>query len=147
MGAGHSKSSETTSHVFTNDAPIQFSQDLVNHLSDNLASPQTDPARQSTLDAHVRSRIQAELTRLQAEESQVRQEIEQALEKENLDREVNLVGSKGTDGEESAPTSSAALKADLEHVQQRAERFLARKRLEDLPEVKLTQEALIQCYR
>ncbi|KAG8851129.1 hypothetical protein FRB96_009470 [Tulasnella sp. 330] len=173
MGAGQSKPGDTT-HVFTNDTPIQvvgsgssrpsrllgrthlpndnsytlkFSQDLVNHLADNLASPQTDPVRQSTLDAHVRSRIQAELTRLQAEESQVRQEIEQALEKENLDREVDLIARKGDEGQEDAPTSSAALQADLEHVQQRAERFIARKKLDDLPEVKVTQEALIQCYR
>ena len=64
---------------------MQFSQDVVNQLSDNLASPDTPPERQSSIDAHVRSRIQAELARLREEEEQVKQEIERA---ENLFEEV-----------------------------------------------------------
>jgi len=141
MGAGQSTPSEPEAKVFSNAAPIQFSQDLVNHLSDKLASPNTDPARQSTLDEHVRSRIQAELTRLQAEEEQVRQQIETALEKENLDREIN------TAKDDEKATSSSALHDELEEVQKRAERFLARRKMDDLPEVKVKQEAVLQCYQ
>ncbi|KIJ47285.1 hypothetical protein M422DRAFT_88327, partial [Sphaerobolus stellatus SS14] len=56
----------------------QFSPDLVNHLADANASPETTPAQQSVLDAHVRERIQAEMSRLRAEEEDVRREIELA---------------------------------------------------------------------
>jgi len=143
MGAEQSKSGDSSGKVFTSDTPIQFSQDLVNHLSDKLVSPNTDAARQSTLDEHVRSRIQAELARLQAEEEQVRLQIEAALERENLDKETEIA--KGDeDGKKAA--SSSALNDELEEVQKRAERYLARRALDDLPEVKEKQQALVKCY-
>ncbi|KAG8893306.1 hypothetical protein FRB99_002063 [Tulasnella sp. 403] len=135
MGASQSKPED--SKVFTNETPIQFSQDLVNHLSDKLVSPETDATRQHTLDEHVRTRIHAELARLQSEDALVRQQIENALEKENLDRETALDDS----------ASSAELHAEIEQVQKRAERFITRKQLDDFPEVKEKQHALLQCYR
>jgi altered-inheritance-of-mitochondria protein 13 len=76
------------------DQRTKFSQDLVNHLEDtNVSSPETSSHRQATLDSHIRARIAAELERLQAEEQNVRQQIETALERENLDRETALATS------------------------------------------------------
>lgn len=144
MGADQSKPSEPSGKVFTNDQPVQFSQDLVDHLSDRITSTSPDSARQSTLDEHVRSRIQAELSRLQSEEEQVRQQIETALEKENLDKETELANKGAEDGK--LTTSSSALAEELEQVQKRAERFLERKRMDDFPEVKEKQGALLKCY-
>ncbi|KAG8894180.1 hypothetical protein FRC01_013128 [Tulasnella sp. 417] len=144
MGADQSKPSEPSGKVFTNEQPVQFSQDLVDHLSDRITSTSPDSARQSTLDEHVRSRIQAELSRLQSEEEQVRQQIEAALEKENLDKETELANKGAEDGKPA--TSSSALAEELEEVQKRAERFLERKKMDDLPEVKEKQEALLKCY-
>ncbi|TFY77942.1 hypothetical protein EWM64_g6070 [Hericium alpestre] len=81
MGASQSKSEDEGSKVFYSETPIQFSQDLVNQLSDQ--SPDTPP---STLDSHIRQRIQSEIARLREEENALYTQIETTLEKENLDR-------------------------------------------------------------
>jgi len=64
----------------------------VNRLSDQLESRETAPERQSIIDAHIRARIHDELEHLKKEEEIVRQEIERALERENLDREKAMAG-------------------------------------------------------
>ncbi|KDQ59391.1 hypothetical protein JAAARDRAFT_205450 [Jaapia argillacea MUCL 33604] len=147
MGASPSKP-DTEEKVFYNETPIQFSQDVVNHLSDNLAAPETTPERQSTLDAHVRSRIQAELGRLREEEEHVRQEIERALEKENLDRERSMVGEETVAGESGIGQlkTSTVLLGDLEDVRQKVERFQTKRDLNAFPSVKATSEAVAACY-
>jgi MICOS complex subunit MIC19 len=134
----------------------QFSNDLVNHLSDELASPETTSAQQSILDHHVRTRIQAEISRLREEEEEVKSQIEQALERENIDRErksaipgeeeegVDAEGSGSTDG---AVRSSTSLMEDLKEVQSKVERFHQRRSLDDVPEVKASSESLVECYR
>jgi len=153
MGAGQSKT-DSDEQVFYSDTPIQFSQDVVNHLADTVASPETSSERQSTLDAHVRSRIQAELSRLRQEEEEVKDEIERTLEKENLDRERDMAGEESysdeVEGEESkvgTVKSSAALKGDLEEVRRKVERFQMRRELGDYPELKEKGEALLSCYK
>ncbi len=110
-----------------------------------MSSPNPDPARQVTLDEHVRSRIQTELSRLRSEEDLVRHQIEAALEKENLDKETELA--KADDSKDGKQvTTSAGLKDDLEEIQKRADRYITRRSMEDIPEVKVKQEALLQCY-
>ena len=137
---------------------MQFSQDVIHHLSDSLVSTNTSPERQSTLDAHVKSRIATELKRLRAEEEDVRNQIRAALEKENLDREANLVGTPavaaavGTEGGAGAEgprkvTSSTMLKGDLDEIQAKAEKYQARRALEQLPGVQEKQQALVECYK
>jgi len=136
MGAAGSKSpdSETVIH---NETAIHFSQDLVNHLSDQMTSPNVTPERQSNLDAHVRVRIQAEMTKLRAEEQEVLLEIQSALEKENLEREKALEGA-----------DSASLHHDLEEIGSTVKKFQGRRNLaQDHPEVKVAQEMLLACYR
>ena len=128
------------------DMLYQFSPDVVNQLSDHM---DVIPERQSSLDAHIRSRIHAELEHLRKEEEHVRQEIESALEKENLDRESAMVGMLSQKDETATGTikTSIALFEDLEQIRSKIERFHARKRLDLFPEVRSTSEAVLSCYR
>lgn len=121
----------------------------MNHLADRLASPETTPERQSTLDAHIRSRIQSELEHLRKEEENVRQEIEKALEKENLDRERTMAGTASeTEGDALGDVkSSAALVGDLEEIRSKVDRFQTRRDLSAFPAVKADGEAVISCYQ
>ncbi|KZT03427.1 uncharacterized protein LAESUDRAFT_368682 [Laetiporus sulphureus 93-53] len=146
MGANQS-TSQTDEKVFASETPIQFSQDVVNQLADHLASPETPPERQSSIDAHIRSRIQTELARLRAEEEQVKAEIERALEKENLDRERSMAGEEEGEGGAGGVKSSAALMGDLEEVRQKVERYNARHELEGYSEVHGKGEAVVSCYK
>jgi len=122
-------------------APVTFSQDLVDTLADNAASPSPSPARQNSIDAHIRARIQAELEHLRAEEQAVRAQIQAALEKENLDRERAMAGDP-----DSVKTSPALL-ADLEEVRAKVDRFHARRDLSEYPALRENSEALVACYK
>ncbi|GJJ09336.1 hypothetical protein Clacol_003558 [Clathrus columnatus] len=138
--------------VYNNETSIQFSQDLVNHLADSQASPETTPAQQSVLDAHVRARIQNEISRLRAEEEEVKQQIETALERENIDKERSAAGSEssgegGDEGPDGVFRSSESLREDLEIIQKKVERFHRGSSLEDVPEIKETKERLVECYK
>ncbi|KAG2092925.1 uncharacterized protein F5147DRAFT_747979 [Suillus discolor] len=133
MGAGQSKV-DTEEKVFYNETPIQFSQDVVNHLSDHSMSPDTSPERQSTLDAH----------HLRAEEESVQREIELALERENIDREKSSAGGKVAEGD---VKNSMTLMGDLEEIHTKVDRFQTRRQLSDYPAVKESGEAVVLCYR
>jgi altered-inheritance-of-mitochondria protein 13 len=127
---------------------VQFSPDVVNHLSDQLASPDVPPSRQSTLDEQVRSRIQQELGRLRDEEQHVREEIERTLEKENLDRERNMAGGEA-EGSEGAGhvKSSVTLLGDVDEIRRKVDRFQSKRELEDYASIKSLGEAVATCYR
>ncbi|QRV86163.1 hypothetical protein RhiJN_14181 [Ceratobasidium sp. AG-Ba] len=124
--------------VYSNETPIQFSQDVINHLSDTRSSPNPAPERQQVLDAIVQERISSELKRLQDAEAAVQADIQAALERENLDREKQITEGSG---------SAEGLRAELEEVQKRAERFKSRLALEHAPEVKESQARLVTCYK
>jgi altered-inheritance-of-mitochondria protein 13 len=129
---------------------FKFSQDVVNHLADNSLSPETSPERQTTLDSHVRARIQAELEHLRAEEENVQKQIELALEKENIDREISSAGGESETSEEAAQgdvKNSTMLLGDLEEIRSRVDRFQARRQLSDYPAVKESGEAVVLCYK
>jgi altered-inheritance-of-mitochondria protein 13 len=120
----------------------------VNHLSDSIASPTVTPERQATLD----SRVSAELARLRAEEEDVRQQIEAALERENLDRERDLADAHSDASEEAETgsrkaTSSDMLRGDLEEVQRKVQRFQERRQLGDFPDIREKQQVLLECYK
>jgi len=148
MGASHSRS-EADDKVFQNETPISLSRDVVNQLANRLESPETSPERQSTLDALVRSRIKNELERLKQEEDDVRQQIENALEKENLDRERSIVeGDWEVDkSAEGRIPSSAVLLGDLEEIQSKVDKYHRGKDLTKFPEVKAAGEAVASCYK
>ncbi|KAF8334252.1 uncharacterized protein EI90DRAFT_3051578, partial [Cantharellus anzutake] len=139
MGAEQSRTSDD--RIFSSGRSVSFSPDLVNHLEDNLSSPTPSADRQDTLDAHVRARIQAELERLQAEEELVREQIEAALEKENLDKETSLSQGSGSDDGQivKSVSSTATLQGDLEEFR--------RKSLDEYPDVKAAQTHVLECYQ
>lgn len=115
-----------------------------------MASPDPPPERQSSIDAHVRSRIQSELARLRSEEEQVKEEIEHALEKENLDRERDMAGEESESEEQGTAgtvKSSAALMGDLEELRSKVERFHARHEMQDYSTVQAKGEAVKSCYQ
>jgi altered-inheritance-of-mitochondria protein 13 len=121
---------------------------VVNHLSDRLDSPETTPERQSVLDAHIRGRIQGELERLRKDEEDIRHEIEQALEKENLDKERSVAGEESEGGASSGGLrSSTALLGDLEEMRSKIDKYNSRRDFSTFPEVKTTGEAVVECYR
>jgi altered-inheritance-of-mitochondria protein 13 len=128
-------------HLVFYQSSLQFSQDLVDTLADNAASPSPSPARQNSIDAQIRARIQAELEHLRAEEQAVRDQIHAALEKENLDRERAMAGDPGS------VKTSPALLADLEEVRAKVDRFHARKDLSDYPALREDSDALVACYK
>lgn len=128
----------------------QFSEDVVNQLADHQASPEIPHDRQLTIDAHIRSRIQSELGHLQQEEERVREEIERALEKENLDRERGMAGEESASEDVSAAgsvKSSAALMGDLEELRQKVEKYHTRRSSEELSDVRAKGEQVVSCYK
>lgn len=101
---------------------LQFSESLINHLT---SSTSLNPSltRQSTLDAHIQSRIASELARLREDEAIVRDQIEQALERENLDRER---GTTSSEGEGAVGIShSVSLMRDLDELETRVNQVKA----------------------
>ncbi|KAI0693884.1 hypothetical protein BC835DRAFT_1047823 [Cytidiella melzeri] len=145
MGAGQSKSG-SDEKIFYSETPIQFGEHVVNHLTDNAASPIPSPERQSTIDAQIRSRIQAELEHLRQQEEEVKEAIERALEKENLDRETAMAGQE--EGSEAGSVrNSAVLLGDLEELRTKVERFHSRQALSEFPEVQAASEAVVSCYK
>lgn len=93
------------------------------------------------------------------DEEEVKTQIEQALERENIYREKKLAmpdGDSEVDGVETSRVSestdgvvrsSASLMDDLKEVQSKVERFHHRRSLDDVPEVKTTSETLVECLR
>ncbi|KAI8998954.1 hypothetical protein BD414DRAFT_406583 [Trametes punicea] len=149
MGASHS-TPQQEEKVFTPDTSLHFSEDVVNQLSDHQASPDIPHDRQLTIDAHIRSRIEAELDRLHQEEERVREEIERALEKENLDRERGMAGEESASDDVSSAgsvKSSAALMGDLEELRQKIEKYHARQDSEELSDVRAKGREVASCYR
>lgn len=159
MGAQGSKPDHEASptgddHTFfaNRESPVNFSESLINHLSSqSLPSSSVPASRQQALDAHIQQRIAAELQQLRQQEHQVRQEIERALERENLDRERGASASSAPGQEEgkTAPLShSASLLKDLEQLEKRAS-GLKKERAEtaEWKAVDVGKEALERCFR
>ncbi|KAF4578680.1 hypothetical protein EYR40_001167 [Pleurotus pulmonarius] len=141
MGGSQSRV-EGDDKVYQPETSIQFSPGVVSQLSDHAAAPGIPPERQSTLDEHVRSRIQAELAHLRSEEEEVRTEIERALEKENLDKERAMA-----EAEQDGGASGVTLLGDLEEIQEKVQRS---KQKQNAAEVEAAQQAsadVISCYR
>ncbi|KAJ3742024.1 hypothetical protein DFH05DRAFT_1574552 [Lentinula detonsa] len=148
MGASQSRS-DNGQVVFRSETPVQFSPDVVEQLSERQVSATPTPERQSTLDEHVRTRIQKEVKHLRKAEEEIQQEIRLALEKENLDREKAMAGQVSDEHGAGAGSvkSSAALMGDLEEIRFKIDRFQTRRSLANYPGPKASQEALVSCYK
>jgi altered-inheritance-of-mitochondria protein 13 len=92
----------------------------------------------------VRAKINAEAARLHEGDDVLRQEIEAALERENLDRERCMTGDVDEHGD---VKNSTALLGDLEVVRQKVDRYRTRASLSEHPEVKQASEAVASCYQ
>ncbi|KAN0075248.1 hypothetical protein V8E55_011271 [Tylopilus felleus] len=143
MGASQS-TPDKDPKIFHPETQIEISPDVVNNLSARLASENTIPERQFAIDSHIRDRIQHELTALRAEEETVQLEIQRALEKENLDREMSMVEDGSTHG---GLKTGFALIGDLEEIREKVDRFQTRRQLGDFPSVKETSDAIASCYK
>jgi MICOS complex subunit MIC19 len=127
---------------------FQFSQDVVNHLADQLSSPDVPASRQSTLDGQVRARIQAELSRLREEERSVREEIERTLEKENLDKERSMAGAEAEGSTEAGNVkSSVTLLGDVDEVRKKVDRFQTKRELDEFTTIRALGEEVATCYK
>jgi len=114
-------------------------------LQESAGSVSTSPERQSTLDAHIRARINAELGRLRQEEKIVREQIEAALEKENLDME--RTGTNDDEAEGRFNNSSSSVQGALDEVQKKVDRFHAKRDISEYLLVGESSQKLIECYR
>lgn len=98
--------------------------------------------RQQYLDSSIQGKIREELNRLKKQESDVRREIEQALEKESLDR-ASQSSSKGSKGK-----SSILLQQELDDVKAKIEKHNQRRsKVEKAPGVKQAREKVLKCYQ
>ncbi|KAF2810026.1 DUF1690-domain-containing protein [Mytilinidion resinicola] len=80
MGNGNSKpTSEQSQHVFAADAPVRFSNELVDSLQN---SNQSDSTRSKTLELQIQSRVTSELEKLQAQESAKLAQLSESLSDE-----------------------------------------------------------------
>ncbi|KAF2872902.1 hypothetical protein BDV95DRAFT_490358 [Massariosphaeria phaeospora] len=81
MGAENSKpAGEVAQHVFSADAPVRFSNQLVDSLQKNT---HTDSARQKQHELEYQQRLTAELEKLRDQESQHLTELSDALSTES----------------------------------------------------------------
>ncbi|UZJ52094.1 hypothetical protein CBS101457_001414 [Exobasidium rhododendri] len=126
----------------------QLNRTLTNRLEDHTplltSEKEKDVSlpRQQYLDSSIQGKIREELSKLRKQESEVRQQIEQALEKENLDR-ASQSSSKGAKGK-----SSIILHQELEDVRIKIEKHNQRKsKVEKAPGVKQAREKVLECYK
>ena len=117
---------------------------MIDHLRESEGSPGISPKRQSTLDAHVRARINAELGRLREEEKRVREQIEEALEKENLSKER---ADTNSDEPEGGVINSSSIQGALDEVQKKVDRFHAKRDIGSYMLVSESSQKLVECYR
>jgi MICOS complex subunit MIC19 len=147
MGLNQSKTSpspptEQSFYAPPSSSSISFSPILIDQLSStSSSSPQPDPPlhRQELIDSQIREKISREISNLKSKEEEILKEISSALEKENIDKEI-----------ESGVTSSRILQKDLEVLRQKVERRKEeRKRWEgpEWTEVKKLREEVGQCYK
>ena len=85
-----------------------------------------------------------ELGRLREEEKLVREQIEAALEEENLSKER-----AGADGDKAKGglTSSSSVQGALDEVQKKVNKFHAKKETGDYLLVAESSQRLVECYR
>jgi altered-inheritance-of-mitochondria protein 13 len=123
---------------------LQFSPSLIQHLSD-LPTPGGDNSpsttRQTTLDEHIRARINSELARLKAEEAEIQERIARELEKENLDKE-------GASAKDDKIKSSTILQQELADLSSKISVNREKRDVEkNFPEVHKARSSLLACYK
>jgi len=155
MGATQSRQSKDIDEkIIYSNTPVELSQDVVNHLADSTNVSNVSPDRQMSLDVHVRSRIQSEITRLRQEEENIKKEIELAMGKENIDRQQLISQGdsssalvNGFDEGGAKTQSSIALIGDLEDIQRKVEKFKGKRNAASTLWVDRSRDSLLTCYK
>jgi len=141
MGGSQSKPDEE--RIFETGPPVQLSPGLANYITQEATSPNVPPARQSTLDDRVREKIQSGVSKLKEKESEIEQEIQNALNKETLEKKVEE-SDQIVDGK---VRSSLSLQNDLDEIRQKVDRYHARREFAGVKEVEQKAQAVAECYK
>ena len=131
---------ESDEHLNTQ---IKFSNSLINELDDSLNNNDKDNKvdynRQISLDDQIRNRINSELNRLRSEEYSVRDQIEKAIQSENLSKELSNVDNSNI-------LSTQSVKANIDQIKSKVDRHHKKRDLNEWPEIKNSQNDLIKCF-
>jgi len=140
----HVTEGDETTFFAQKESPIMVGESLVNHLASNPPAPGAPSSeRQASLDAAIQAKIRSEVSRLRAREAEIREQIERALEKENLDKES---GADSGEGKVGGVSHSATLMRDLEELETRMVKITKK----DTPAwhaLGREREELVQCFR
>lgn len=120
----------------------QFGRSLLNSIDRNSVEKVDGPdaSRQVTLDTSIQQKIKSELDRLRKEESEVRSEIERAIQKENLAKESKYTGA-------SEGKNSNVLRQELDQLRSKIDKYNSHKDVSSYAGVKEAQEKLVACYK
>ncbi|CED82569.1 Protein of unknown function DUF1690 [Phaffia rhodozyma] len=116
---------------------VQFSPELIAQLSDPSTAASPSQARQSSIDEHIRQKLESSLQSLKAQEASLNAQLHAELQASNLSTEKSASGSG---------TSSEILRRDIEEIREKVERFEKKRSLSDWPEINQTKENIKQCY-
>ncbi|KAJ4297541.1 hypothetical protein N0V90_005433 [Kalmusia sp. IMI 367209] len=157
MGAENSKpSSDVSQHVFSSDAPVRFSNGLVDSLQKNT---QTDSTRSKQQELQYQQRLTSELEKLREKEAQNLSELSKTLSHDvEQPAELSLTESvteKISDATSSSATlaekqkqrdmSNASVTKEIEALKKKLE---ARKKLEQAdPQLNKAKEDVVACLR
>jgi altered-inheritance-of-mitochondria protein 13 len=153
MGASASKASNDAGSISGQEKMQKLNRTLLNKIENPIEEKRergsTDPAdnkvslpRQQFIDSSIQGKIREELSKLRKQEADVQHRIEQAIEKESLDRasKGSQTGAKGK--------SSVLLKQELDDVRSKIERHNQRRqKVDKAPGVKDAREKLVECYK
>ncbi|KAL9102815.1 MAG: hypothetical protein Q9187_009080 [Circinaria calcarea] len=163
MGQGSSKPAPaSTQHVFTSETPVRFSQELVDALQ---ASPETDSTRSKDLELHIQTRVTAELSRLEAEQSRILKELEEQIsatpdgttESSNPDSQLNVpdqssaLGGKDhrakAEGDHLRDLGRQTVQREIEELRRRLSQRKLREDIMTDKGVEKAKEDVVRCLR
>ncbi|KAF2190513.1 hypothetical protein K469DRAFT_746993 [Zopfia rhizophila CBS 207.26] len=153
MGAGNSKPvNEISQHIFSSDAPVRFSNELVDSLQKNT---QTDSTRSKQQELQYQTRLTAELEKLRDQEAQNLSKVSETLSAEAENPSEPTLADKLSDATSSSSTladkqkqkemSRDSVTKEIEALKKKLDE---RKRLEQVdPRVNKAKEEVVACLR
>ncbi|KAF2202098.1 hypothetical protein GQ43DRAFT_9352 [Delitschia confertaspora ATCC 74209] len=153
MGSGNSKPADNLSqHVFSSDAPVRFSNELVDSLQKNT---QTDSTRSKNQELQYQTRLTSELEKLRDQEAaklshlqeELSSEPEPELQPSLTEKVVDAVSNSSTLAEKQRQhnMSRDLVTREIEALKKKLE---GRKRIDELdPNVVKAKEEVVTCLR
>ncbi|KAF2083605.1 DUF1690-domain-containing protein [Saccharata proteae CBS 121410] len=152
MGAGNSKpDGQVPQHVFSANAPVRFSSELVDSLQ---SSPQSDSTRTKALELQVQSRVTSELEKLRDAEAARLREIQEQISSEDKSGSPSL-SEKLSDSLSSSDTlAQKQRRQDLnrgvveKEITELKKKLEGRKKVDHLdPGVEKAKDEVVKCLR